>query len=449
MADPANPRPEVLDRLLVELDSPGAAEVFPRRIAVCRRVLRLLPAEPPTSQRTAVLVLLGDLLTRASGGSGRRVDEALGVYEQAIASLEALRLDQDRGRTLVKIADLWLTRSDGLGTLNVERAARACQDALSLLTPDLDLEAWASACLDLATVFRRQAGEDRVAGQERALGLLLSLQATLSLSGLADFQGKVFNNLAGLYLERAQGDREDNLERALLWGEEALSVRPREVDPFAWAKTVHNLALAWAGRFRGDRAENLETALALFHAALEARPREVVPWEWASSMDALGNTFASRIRGNRMENLEAAIACHEQALRVQRRRLAPDAWIDTQINRALTYLERLAGDRAANVERSIRISRQVLAELDRDRRPVDWALAVSNLGWALQDRLLGHPPAGAFRLGGDPEQPGAGLGGPPEGRAAREPPAGGAGLSKSSHDIPSRCPAERTSPRLP
>jgi CHAT domain-containing protein/tetratricopeptide (TPR) repeat protein len=390
MADLANPRPATLDPLLEELDSPGTVEVIPRRIAVCRRVLRLLPAEPPTSQRAAVLVLLGDLLTAASGGSGRRVDEALAAYDQAVAALEALRLNQDRGRTFVKIADLWLTRSDGLRTLNVERAARACQEALSLLTPDLDLEAWASARLDLAIACKRRAGEDRAAGQERALVLLLSLQTTLAVSELTDLRGKVFNNLAGLYMERLQGDREDNLEQAILWGEQALSVRPREADPFAWAKTVHNLALAWTGRFRGDRAENLETALSLFHAALEVRTREAVPWDWASSMDALGNTFASRIRGSRMENLEAALACHEQALTIYRRRLAPDAWIDTQINRALTYLERLAGDRTANVERSIRISRQVLAELDRDQRPVDWALAVSNLGWALQDRLLGN-----------------------------------------------------------
>src|SRR3954453_11591633 len=135
MADPANPRPEVLDRLLEELDSPGAAEVIPRRIAVCRRVLRLLPSEPPTSQRAAVLVLLGDLLTRVSGGSGRRVDEALVAYEQAIAFLEALTRDQDRGRTFVKVADLLLARPDGQGAGHVERAAVACRDALSLLTP--------------------------------------------------------------------------------------------------------------------------------------------------------------------------------------------------------------------------------------------------------------------------------------------------------------------------
>jgi len=211
VAGPENLRPAVLDSLLEELEHPGTAEVIPRRIAICRRVLRLLPPEPPTIRRAEVLDLLGDLLATVAGRSGRRLDEVLGVYEQAAAALESVGLAHDRARALVKIARLCLTRSDGFVAGRVQRAASACKTALALLTPEVDFEAWAAASVNLAIAYKLRTGEDRAAGQEKALALLLRLQKILS----GDLLGTVLNNLASLYLERLQGDREDNLEQAI------------------------------------------------------------------------------------------------------------------------------------------------------------------------------------------------------------------------------------------
>lgn len=382
-----------LAALLEELDRPGPPEDAPRRILICRRVLRLLPPEPPTSLRATILVLLGSLLSQTTRGYGRSHEEVLALYGEALAVMERLGMTHGRARTLVDLAYLHLVRVDGCRGENAERAIQAGEAALALVTPEMDLEAWVRARLNLAIAYGRRTVNGLVDGQEKALSLLLELVETLSRSQYADVLGLAFHNLTSLYLRRYRGDREDNLEQVFAYGEKALELRPQDQNPQAWAKTLHNLAAAWAERFRGDRAENLETAIFLFQQTLQVRTRETVPWDWAETIDALGSAYGNRIKGVRAENLDAAILCYEQALTVRRRRIAPDAWAESQINLALACLERIRGDRASNVKRSIRISRKVLDVLHKEDRPFEWAVATANLGQALQSNPLGNRAA--------------------------------------------------------
>lgn len=382
-----------LGDILDELAQPDSAADSRRCIGLCRRALRLLPEEPPTPLRAEILTLLGGYLALTARDHGRTVDEALTAYGEAVAAKKRLGLARDQARILVDVARLHLIRVDGCRAENTELAIRAGEEALALVTPDLDFEAWVRARHNLALAYGRRTNSSTVEGQERALSLLLELTETLPLPDYADLLGSTFNNLASLYLRRRRGDREENLARAITYGEKALALRSRQDDPRAWAQTVHNLALAWARRFAGDRAENLETAIGLFRSALEVRTREASPWDWADTIDALGSAFADRVQGRRADNLDQAIHCHEQALTVRRRRLAPDAWTESQINRALAYLDQRRDEGGTNIERSIRISRRVLEVLRREDRPFEWALATVNLGQALQARLVGDRAA--------------------------------------------------------
>jgi tetratricopeptide (TPR) repeat protein len=375
--------------LLAELDLPWNAQQISRRIRLCRRALDLLPAAPATALRASVLQIMAELRAAQSGGTGRGLDEALATYDQAAALFASLGLTRDLARACVNIARLCLSRPEGGSRANIQRALSASELAFSLLSPEVDAEAWVAATINLAAAYRRSAEAGRGEGQERALALLLHLLESRFLTQHGELHGRALNNLAGLYLERLAGDLQENLQLAIVYGEQALGLRRRDRDARAWAQTTHNLAVAWAKNDRGDRAENLERAISLFRQALEVRTREALPWDWAHTLDSLGTALADRIRGNRPGNLEEAIACHEQALTIRRRSLAPDLWAATQINRALAYVERIDGDRTANLELSIRISRQVLGEIERDAMPVAWAAATVNLSQALEKRLLG------------------------------------------------------------
>lgn len=386
-------RTKTLAPLLEELHRQGSLEVIPRRISVCRRVLRLLHEEPPTLQRAGILALLGTLLSQTTRGYGRTHREALAATHEALTAMERLGLIGAQARTQVDLSYLHLTRMDGNRAENTELAIQAGEAALGLVTSEMDFNAWVQALLNLAIAYGRRTDTGLQEGQERSISLLLGLLDSLSLPQHAEVVGLALHNLTSLYLRRHLGNREDNLEQVLIYGERALQLRRLDLNPHAWAVTMHNLAAAWAARFKGDRAENLEKAISLFQQALLVRTRETVPWEWAETMNALGATLSDRIQGQRPDNLEAAIHCYNQALTVRRRRVVPDAWVESQINLALAYLERIHGDRASNVERSIRISRQVLAMLSKEQRPYEWAAATSNLGQALQARLLGNRAA--------------------------------------------------------
>ena len=72
--------------------------------------------------------------------------------------------------------------------------------------------------------------------------------------------------------------------------------------------------MAFAERAEGERADNIERAIAYYNAALTLTPRERYPREWADLQNNLGNAYHARLRGDPAENFEISIAMHQAAL---------------------------------------------------------------------------------------------------------------------------------------
>jgi tetratricopeptide (TPR) repeat protein len=164
---------------------------------------------------------------------------------------------------------------------------------------------------------------------------------------------KIQNSLGNVYLDKNQGSKADNLERAISCFNSALEVYTRESFPSEWAMTQNNLGVAYSNRIRGERADNLELAIVAYNQSLEVYTRDSFPSEWAMTQNNLGNAYSDRIRGEKAENLELAIVAYNQSLEVYTRDSFPSEWAMTQNNLGNAYSDRIRGEKAENLELAI------------------------------------------------------------------------------------------------
>ncbi|MGL5133631.1 MAG: CHAT domain-containing protein, partial [Planktothrix sp.] len=117
---------------------------------------------------------------------------------------------------------------------------------------------------------------------------------------------------------------------------EALSVFTRKAFSQDWAMTQNNLGIAYWSRIQGEKAENIEKAIACYTEALSVYTRKAFPQDWAMTQNNLGIAYWSRIQGEKAENIETAIACYRNALEVYQPQAFPLDCLKT--GRGLGYL---------------------------------------------------------------------------------------------------------------
>jgi CHAT domain-containing protein len=103
------------------------------------------------------------------------------------------------------------------------------------------------------------------------------------------------NNLAIAYRNRIKGDRAENIESAIEFYKEALTVYTLEDFREKWAMTQNNLAAAYYDRIKGDRAENIESAIAFYHEALTVYTFEDFPFENVQTLNNLGWAYLAKL----------------------------------------------------------------------------------------------------------------------------------------------------------
>ncbi len=183
-------------------------------------------------------------------------------------------------------------------------------------------------------------------------------------------------------------------ERAVLC-EEALDILPREAAPEHWAAVQSELGTAYLNHSDGDRAENLEKALAAFEKALEVQTPEQTPAAWAHTLTNLGSTLRKRQLGDPAANLERAVAAFEQALLIRTRTAMPEEWAATQLNLALALQECRDGERVNHLRRAVEILHEILEIFTCETLPVEWVKTQINLGYILVE-LGGEEPSERF-----------------------------------------------------
>jgi tetratricopeptide (TPR) repeat protein len=267
-----------------------------------------------------------------------------------------------------------------------ETAIRRLEDALS---GPLDEDAATAASARLATLYAARREGNRADNLDRAVELLRRVVADADEAGDPHDRGVAHHNLGSALVERLRGDRAADLEEAIAHLKEALRLRPRETEPERWAETQNNLGSAFRLRIAGDPAENAELAIEHVRAALEVRTREAAPREWAISQNDLAIAYLARVRGDASDDVERAIQHLALALGVHTRDADPERWAEAEANLALAHVRRVRGNRAANLRLAAQHGERALEAYDEALRPLEWANVNNTLAVIRQE--LGEP----------------------------------------------------------
>jgi tetratricopeptide (TPR) repeat protein len=239
----------------------------------------------------------------------------------------------------------------------------------------------------LGNEYRRIEGPDKRAMIERAIVAYTEAQKLVPQSR-ADDWSRVQFGLGSSYMERLDGTRADNVERAIVAFGRVGEVVTRDKAPGLWSSLQVALSKAYWHRIAGVRADNLETSIKFAEAALSATSKEKTPGDWSEALQAVGAAYWGRIRGIRADNIEKALGAYEQALSVLSRERSAKAWAGTHDNIGMAYAVRERGDRRENLIKAQSAFNQAELVFKRERYPADWAQLQMNLGNLLIDTEL-------------------------------------------------------------
>jgi len=315
----------------------------------------------------------------AQGQTGQPARERAKLWQDALA-----RATQEPGLAPEVVAalqqSLWEALYYAGGDDTQEPGIAALEAALTVYARERYPIQWAMVQSNLGRMLIDRAQGDRSANLERALACLASALDVFAPEQFPLQWATTQDNLGNAYRVRPAGERAENLERALGCFEATLSVYAREAYAGEWANAHNNLGLVYADRIRGDRADNYERSIAAYQAALEVYTRDAYPAPWAMLQNNLGIAYRNRLRGDAAENQERALACYTAALQVRTHEALPADWAVTQNNLGRLYVDRIRGERAANVEQAIACLEAALEVRTRAEMPAQWALTQNNLG---------------------------------------------------------------------
>lgn len=302
------------------------------RLDLCKRALSLLPKSLPSDLAASFRKNLADAVGEANAGKPPKFQDVMNALRGACSLFEE-GSPPSRQRASAPFSP----------------ALETIRRALKQLSRQAEPPRWWEGMLHLATAHGEWVSRERTESIEQSI---TDYQGLLR-AGLADAeeQARMLMNLAVDYCERHEGDRSENLEKAIALSQEALRVIRVESLPLEWSSIMENLGIAYSQRWKGDRAENLERSIDCFEKALQVMPRD--PF-WADTMMNLAKAYSERPLGNRAENLERSIEACRQALQVRRRYRQAFEIGETQMNLGSALLQRIRGKRANNIEKAIR-----------------------------------------------------------------------------------------------
>lgn len=331
------------------------------------------------AERAGVLAML--MLERAVGEDGRVAPgdaRAEALLESAVRQLEHARRElehsvehrQLRVQVVKSLADALTARPWRLSSSDAGVALGLLEDLLQDPTLRELPRLHGNVLHNLAVLYQNRTEGGAAENLERAidhLGRALELEESDAVA-----RATTLSQLGNAYHLRLRGDRDDNLERALTYYQQALAVRTRASDPVRWGITQHNLGVAYRERRTGDRTANLRASAEALHAALSVRPREARAEYWAMTVRELGIAYAE-LGGP--DDLDTATRLLEGAAEVYTREDAALEWCGIQLALAGLARARGADDDAE------RILDPVLRLDDlRRERPLLWARVVATAG---------------------------------------------------------------------
>lgn len=389
--------------------------------------------------------LLGLLYRRRwSDDPALDMEQSLACHQ---AALETLRPSQEThpaswGCILHNLGAAWLERLDGRRQENLARAIGCLDDALAVRTRRADLKAWAETQYTLALALIERTAADPAANAGRARQLLQELDSFYDPKTMPYEWALCRRALGDVYMRAMEGERAENIERAIGYYQEA---RCAGLPAHEQAATEHNLAIAYSERLLGPRLDNLSRAVEHGLRALVAvDPRDRLWWAlievdlvdllWKLALADpaqaegrleqaiaygeqvvaafagrpmfhrlalahynLGNAYGDRRYGVRAENQQWAIAHYQRALEFYTRDNYPARWAETHNNLGVTWHERVDGDPAQNRRIAVEHYQHALQVLGPGTLPASARRAGRNLGYLYLQKGAWAQAADAFQ----------------------------------------------------
>jgi CHAT domain-containing protein/tetratricopeptide (TPR) repeat protein len=216
----------------------------------------------------------------------------------------------------------------------------------------------------------RKDGE-REENLERALDAMMFALDLRGQVGPREEWARVLANVGALYWQRAAserdqrsvGNRSDDIERAIgAWraAAEVFDIHASSEQAEQWVATTENLATGYLHRRAGERAQNVELALAAIKALAGFHRDRGQYAQWARTQNWLANTLIEHCPDPTGDHVERAIEIFATVLHNASGQTEDDV-ASTEVNLALAYMHRVQGDRRQNVARAMSYCRSALA----------------------------------------------------------------------------------------
>jgi CHAT domain-containing protein len=329
---------------------------------------------------------LARLLVDFTSGEGRTaaLERAIKLLKSTCAVWTREAQPQEWGNVQALLGLALKNMPSGLDARVLERAIKHYEAALEVPVAQSFDPAFEKARRQyhLATLYARRYQGDRIENIERAIELLQAALEVQTRDTYPEAWADAQNALANTLLQRLRGDPAQNIEEAIKVYEAALHVWTRDRNPVRWATIERNLAEAHRLRILGQATKNQEAAIAHFDKALNIYTHHDHPYQWASVHNSLANLYCNRLRGGRAYNIETGIEHYGRALEIYTRAAYPRQWAQTMNNLANAYCERERGDHFENLRTAIALYEQVFEVRTCDDYPREWAATHNNIGTA-------------------------------------------------------------------
>jgi tetratricopeptide (TPR) repeat protein len=323
-------------------------------------------------------------LRNGIGNSVEQVEAAIAAYEKALAlgrreSVPSLWLNCQ-----VELSGLLCCAAAWRGPEALRQATPLCEEALQALKREESPDTWATVSLNLGRCLI-QAGALTSDAVERAIRACEDALPRFDPATRAWAEAHLV--LGEAYRRRPLGKCQDNIERAILSIEHALTVFTRETTSAEWYRAHYQRGPLYAYRTGGAPGENLERSIESLKIAIGMTSRQQAPEAWASLQLVLGEVYGRRIAGDLEANSASAAAAFEAVLEVATPARWPKLWLRASRSLAEVYLA--GGGRETQperLERAITLLEQAQADAHSREVIAHWCVAQLNLATAYLQR---------------------------------------------------------------
>ncbi|WP_013321074.1 DUF3110 domain-containing protein [Gloeothece verrucosa] len=331
---------------------------------------------------------------RIAGKITDNIETAILCFQEALTVYDKDEFPYYWAMTQHNLSNVYTERIKGNKEKNVETAIDCCRKALTVRTFKAFPREWANTHIHLVNAYLQTTDLDIIEQKKKenieiAIGYCEESLSIYNIESFPNEWAKVQNNLGNAYLQRIKAKKEENIEQAIIYFLESLRVYTVNAFPNEWARGQCNLGVAYLKRIKEKKRENLEVAISYFKQSLSVYNYDDFPHQWANLKINLGKAYFEKIEGKKRENLEIAISCFQEALKVYNCDDFPGNWAKIQADLAEVYIDRIEGNKAENLEIAIACCQASLQVVNSDNFPIHWAKTQNTLGNVYHARIKG------------------------------------------------------------